>query len=552
MFNQLVRYQHHQTIILWVLLAVLILPMVLFFKSGQWRGGGGGQGPGGTAGIIFGHKIPWEQFERERQLVRRSLEARLGGTKSEPLPDVFEPYVREQTWDRLLLQEEAKRTVKVNDSDVAAYLQQQPTFQNKGRFDRDLYFRYVRAIGFTPRAFEDDIRNDLRIQRLMDRIKAETVIRDEDLRAGYSADHDRLRAGLVVIDPKSLEAEMSAGIQDADLIEYYARHLEAVQIPQQRTIEYVGLSAEEARAAVPDPDEPTIKAFYDDHQDEFKDAQGAVKPVDQVRDAIRGRIKEEAAAKRLKSFALDLQEDLDSKLPFADIVAKRQLTSKSTGTVERTSNGVPGGPSGTMISEAFDIGVGSTTSVFDTADGVYLLRAATDTPPRVPPYEEVSGRVRQLFVADRGREAARARAQQAHDELAALLAAGRSFDDAAAVVGVPVKHPEPFDRQGPQDLIGYASGAFGPLFDLQPGHLSEPFETPQGWTVAFVQERLPFDNAQFEKDKESFRAQYREMKEQEHVLEWLDTLRERARLKSFLPETTPPTPPGTSPVTQPH
>ena len=89
MFKKLVRYQHHQTIILWVLLAILILPMVLFFNSGQWRGAG--QGPGGAAGVIFGHKIPWEQFERERQLVRRSLEARLGGDSREPLPDVFEP-----------------------------------------------------------------------------------------------------------------------------------------------------------------------------------------------------------------------------------------------------------------------------------------------------------------------------------------------------------------------------------------------------------------------------------------------------------------------------
>jgi len=52
--------------------------------------------------------------------------------------------------------------------------------------------------------------------------------------------------------------------------------------------------------------------------------------------------------------------------------------------------------------------------------------------------------------------------------------------------------------------------------------------------VAFVEERLPFDEAQFTTDRETFRQTLLETKQQEHVAQWLESLRTNARLKTFL------------------
>jgi len=181
MFKKVLRFKGQRTVALWVVI-LLALPFILFF---HWGAGQSGPGPGGTAGVIFGRPISWERYNRTSQALRRELESQLGANA---VPDDVEAVLRQQTWDRLILQEEARRRVTVTDEELARAIHSQPAFQQAGRFDAALYFRFVRALGLSPRLFEEQVRDDLRVQKLLEQVKPED-------RASWMASL-RQRAGL--------------------------------------------------------------------------------------------------------------------------------------------------------------------------------------------------------------------------------------------------------------------------------------------------------------------------------------------------------------------
>lgn len=166
MFKKVLRSKGRRTVALWVVI-LLALPFILFF---HWGAGQSGPGPGGTAGVIFGRPIPWERYDQTSRAIRRELASQLG---DDAVPDAVEAVLRQQTWDRLILQEEARRRVTVTDEELARAIHSQPAFQQAGRFDSALYFRFVRALGLSPRLFEEHVRDDLRVQTLLEQVKPE-------------------------------------------------------------------------------------------------------------------------------------------------------------------------------------------------------------------------------------------------------------------------------------------------------------------------------------------------------------------------------------------
>src|SRR3989338_8462666 len=101
MFTRLRRAKRRQTLVLWLLILVFALPLLVFFHVGISTPGGG---EASFAGTLFGRRIPMEDFWFEHQQQRRTWEEQLG-----QVPEALEPWLRQQTWDRLILQAYARR-----------------------------------------------------------------------------------------------------------------------------------------------------------------------------------------------------------------------------------------------------------------------------------------------------------------------------------------------------------------------------------------------------------------------------------------------------------
>ncbi len=209
MFRQLLRLKKRQTIVLWLLVIVFVLPLVLFFHAGTVSQSAG---PGGAAGEIFGRKIPWEIFQEEHRLLTLGFQAQFGD-----IPEALESFLQQQTWDRLILKEEARRTQRVSDEEVAASVRRQSQFQQHGQFVPDLYFQYVRALGVSPQAFEARVRDELAIHGLLAQVKAEVQIGEEGLRHAYAESHEPIDETEFEHDREAFRATVLAWKQEGHL-----------------------------------------------------------------------------------------------------------------------------------------------------------------------------------------------------------------------------------------------------------------------------------------------------------------------------------------------
>jgi len=523
MFQRILRSKHRQRIVLWLLVIAVVVPMLLFFQGSL-----GGNSPGNAAGVIFGRTVPRDVFQQEYLFTHAALERQFG-----ELPEELAPLVQQQAWDRLILREVARKRLRVTDAEVAGYLRKQPAFQIDGRFDQALYERWARGMGSTPRVFEERVRDDLRIQGLIEQLNAEVQLTEEELRAAYDEAFTQLSTALFLVKASAFDADATASITEEDLRAAYDRQQEALRQPATRTIDYIGLSlADTWKLAKVIPTEE-LQAYYDAHRDAFAKEDGTVPPMAEVEAMVSQGAQEARGRAQLADLAADLEDARQEGQTFDEIAAIRRLPVRSTGPVARNAGDIPNGPRRAMIEEAFETPLGAMTRALETPGGAYLLRPTSEMPAGVPPFEEVNESLRQTLRDTRARERAKARALELREQVIAKRQEGFTFQESCLLLSLELLQPPPFTRKGPMAGLGRVPDADA-LFGLQPGDVSQPLDAPQGAIVVFVNERIPFDPAQLERDREAFRARLLAAKQQAHLNDRMAQFRQDARLKSFL------------------
>ncbi|MBI2173627.1 MAG: SurA N-terminal domain-containing protein, partial [Candidatus Omnitrophica bacterium] len=214
MFKDLIRSPSLRRRTSWVVAAVLILPLVLFFHA-AWRNPE--EEANASAGVVFGRSVSWDTFQEHLVWVRRQWENRLG-----QLPEGIEPLLVRQTWDRILLLEEARRRkIRVSDQDLLSLIHQIPATQEDGKFLRERYYFLLRAMGTTPQAFESMLRQDLLMERLIGKIREEVTVTEEEIRTAYNEQREKTSALLFIFKPSAYEPAASEMVTDETLRKAY-------------------------------------------------------------------------------------------------------------------------------------------------------------------------------------------------------------------------------------------------------------------------------------------------------------------------------------------
>lgn len=509
----------------WIVAGVLLLPFIIFFHASARAPS---RGPGGTAGVVFGKSIAWDLFQQQRIWVRRQWENRLG-----QIPESLEGLLTQYTWDRIVLLEEARRRrLRVNDRQLATFIQQLPPFQEQGRFVRERYARFLRAMSISPELFESLLRDDLVIEQLMNGVKASVSVTDEDVQAAYRRAHERLTASVMVFEVGSFTAAAEAAVTEEELRARYDAHPEEIRVPEQIRLEYAGASRDELASKVQLPEED-LRQFYHDEAESFKQADGTTKPFEQVADAVRQRLTQERVTKQLTALALDLQEDVEAKARFEEIITARALTPRAAGPLPAGNVRVPNGPEPALLQAITDLPEGQLSDVVRTDRGVYLARVTQRIPARIPPLDEVRASIRERLVQEHAKAAANAAADRLRSALNDHVAKGIRFEEAMLATGVTAK-PATFTRTDPIDPIGTVPTINEAAFETPLGELTEVLEAPIAFVVLRPEERLPVDESGFAKERDHLREETRTRKQSEAVEAWLQDVRARAALRSFV------------------
>lgn len=146
--------------ILWIL-AIIIIPAFVLWGSAGLRE------RGRYAGIIFGKKVPSEEYGEALNAVRnRGLI--MYGSRFYEIEKGLD--LEAQAWEYLIMLNEAKRKrIKVSDDEVVARIASFGFFQNKdGSFSRLAYETILNnAFRTSPRNFEEEMRRSIMIEKLL-------------------------------------------------------------------------------------------------------------------------------------------------------------------------------------------------------------------------------------------------------------------------------------------------------------------------------------------------------------------------------------------------
>ncbi|HEX5716293.1 MAG TPA: peptidyl-prolyl cis-trans isomerase, partial [Thermoanaerobaculia bacterium] len=471
----------------WILVFVVLV--FIFFVWADFGTGIGNQGPGGprVAAYVGDGEVTLTEFERQyRQL--EGLYSQIYGDRMTPelarqrgLPMQA---LNQAVNMEILLAEARGMGLEVTDAELRDNILQEPTFlDEQGRFiGEDRYQELVRnRLGYaSPSLFEQSLREELLVRKLMDILNANLYVSDKEVEEAYREQVERARIRYIQL-PRARFAQ-NAQVTDAEVKDWFAKHTQEYRLPEQREAAYLLIDPAQLAAKVP-ADEAAQRAYYEEHKEEYTQpeqvhARHILIKTEGRTDADAQKILEGARARLAKgedfaALARELSEEPAAKTSGGDLgfFGRGQM-------VPAFEEAAFGAPPNALV--------GPIKSDF----GWHLIQVLEKRPAGTQPFEQVRPMIGQRLTADRTAEMAEAKAR----ELAQRLAEDKPENAdtlkplANAAEGVTFGETGPFSRQEPVSGLGFAPAFNNAAFTLEKGGVSEAVQTPRGWTVLYVKD----------------------------------------------------------------
>ena len=213
--------------------------------------------------------------QRVTQLARRQLQ-------QQRLPDspFIVSYFEQQAGSRLvqeqiLLAEADKLGIHASEEDVVNFLHQgsfaQYLFPNGQFIGKDQYASLIaNQFNMSVDEFEQEVRQDIIVNRLRALITAGVAVGDQQVRDSYRKDNIKIKFDYAVI--ASDDVRKSINPSDSDLESFFKRNAAryASAVPEQRRITYFSFTPNELPGGLPQVSQQEIQQYFQAHQAEYK------------------------------------------------------------------------------------------------------------------------------------------------------------------------------------------------------------------------------------------------------------------------------------------
>jgi len=425
---------------------------------------------------------------------------------------------------QLMLDEASRMGLVPSDAALLAYVQNNPTFQQAGRFDPQRYHTFTRNMGFaTTRDYEDDTRANLMIDALQKAIVDSAQVNNAEVRAEFEREFAQRTIAAVVIEPKDLIKSIT--IDDATARAWYNDHKQNYHSALKVEINAVEIAPSQLAKDIR-IDTADIAAFYKAHQTNWT-TNGTTKPLSQVHDEILQTLTTEKA----RDEAYELSQDLDNALGMEDSLTAAanslNLPVHKTGIID-TSKALADillSSDRSLIQKAFTIIPGDSIDIIELDDGRFIaMESLQRIQPAILPFNDVSSRV----YADARNAAAN---DKAHELAKTLLAKDANLTpDAMAQKGGYAKFlSKPVRRSGLGDKATWLTPAIiNAAFSTSAKHwANKAIQTSRGLALVYVTNTIAGDDKTFAKQKAALALKATKAKGAVRFARWISTVRDR-------------------------
>ncbi|MEX2525431.1 MAG: SurA N-terminal domain-containing protein [Gammaproteobacteria bacterium] len=419
-----------------VIVALLIIPFAFWGINYYFE-----QGANIVAAEVNDSKISLQEYQRTYQRVRQQWQDRGADITDQ------EDLIKQQTIDslvnlELLSQFRKEMGLRVNDQQVRQALMDIEIFQSERGFDTSLYSRYLAAAGYTPAAFEAQVREDMTAEQLQAGIIESSFITGPEVEriARLNNQTRDIRYLFVSFD------EIAEGIEitEEEIKDWYDKQDAEYMEPEKVRIAYIELSREQIAADVP-VSEPDLESYFRNNKANY-----SIEEQRKVRQILFG-LGDDPSPERIEAIeaaAMDVLAEIESGKSFNDVAG--DIAENPEQNIEVSEFGyLSRGILDSAVEEVvFSLDEGSVGGPVRSDAGIHLVQVEDIRGGEESTFQQVREQVEEDY-----RDSQAERQFFDYAERLATLAFEHpdTLEIAAEDLGIPVQQSEYFSREGAGD-----------------------------------------------------------------------------------------------------
>jgi peptidyl-prolyl cis-trans isomerase D len=437
------------------------------------------------AGKVWGRKISLEAFQNSYQFALIQAQLQYGENFNQILPMLK---LNEQAWDRIILLEEARRQrITVSDKEVVEAIGNIPFFhnQNTGTFDQNIYEMILtRGLRISTRAFEEGMRNSLKISRLFERQTFAVSISEEEIAAAYKEANEQVSISYVLFPVENFINQIV--FDEIKAKDYFLNHKSDFVKP------------------------PTVSANY------------ITFPFDNADTSSKSQAYEKAFQ------ALNTLIEGNDFLTAAKIHA---TTVKETGFFDANKPALNLGWPLETLKNLFSMRTGEHTDIITTPNSYDIIQLREIRPAYLPGYEEVKDDVKSAWIKYAAMNLSRIKAE----ESLTRFTSNNDFIKIAPTLNLTVLQTPSFTRGQYIPDLGPAPAFQQTAFSLtKESPLSGVTLTEKGYAILYLEEIIPIDEKKYEEEKQAFGLQILERKKMAAFDRYFQELKGTAAIEDLI------------------
>ncbi|MCD5390909.1 peptidylprolyl isomerase [candidate division NPL-UPA2 bacterium] len=426
---------------------------------------------------VNGQRIDYRQFHSAYQEIKRRWQSLYRNRWDEQIERELKKQALEELIRRILLLREARnRRIVVTDQEVSDQIKSIfSNFHKEGRFDKEFYLRVLKYEGLTPERFEEQVRDDLMVRKLISQVTEGVEISEEELKQEYIRRNEEVRVKYILFRKEHFKKDLE--VEEKELIDYFQENREEFRVPEKVNVEYVLIDPRERETAVEIKDDEIV-SYYQENIEQFKRPEEI--RVRHILIRLDPDADEEVQAEAKKK----AEEILERLKGGEDFAALAKEYSEDPGSREKGGD-LGFFPRGWMVpafeEAAFSLKLGEVSQLVKTPFGYHIIKLEERREAYTTPLEEVWSEIHDTLKKKRADEIAR---EEAEDLAIELL----DKTDWESMVKEK-KETGLFARGEAIKGIGWAPQFSREAFALEEGEVSQVIKTPRGYAIFVLKER---------------------------------------------------------------
>jgi peptidyl-prolyl cis-trans isomerase D len=476
------RMRRHRNWLKFSLGGVVVAFIVLYIPSFLRPSGTGASGNDVVA-EVNGREVKVIAFQRLYQQQVQSLRSRFGGTLDDNMLKQFglaERTIAQLVDEQAVLAEADRLGLRVTDGELRERLLRHPGLQENGQFigaARYTQFLNMQRPPMRPEDFENELRNELLIEKLQAAVTGWVQVNDAEVDAEYRKRNEKVKLELAIFTADGFKSAVQP--TDADITAQFEANKETYRIPEKRRVKYLAIDAETLK--------PKMTVSDAEIQARFRENAATYSTPEQIRAShilLSTEGKDDAAVRKVAESVLDKVKK------GGDFAALAKQYSEDPGSKDKGGDLDYFGR-GSMAKEfeeaAWALEPGKVSGLVKTQFGYHIIKLVDRRAASTKTLQDVRPQIEDQIRFEK----AQAEAAKLAGELAAQIKQPADLEKVARERGLSIGDSGLFARDEPLAGIGFAPEVANEAFTLTDGKVSGQLRTNQGFAFITLAETKP-------------------------------------------------------------